>query len=188
MARSVPDHDDVDDLRRMARLKRFAPIADRLRAVILTRRGHAQKAIAQRLERTEAWVHRWVGRYIEDGLDGLSNRPRPGQPVKLRREDEQAFIARVQAGPTRNDGIGVWRGTDLQRLLDEEFDATYSLNGVYALLARLGLSWVVARPRHPKSDPQAAERFKAQAPLLSRRSAKPTRTKRSRSGAKTRRA
>lgn len=187
MARSVPDHDSIDDLRRMARLRRFAPIAERLRAVILTREGLQQKAIARKLDRSEAWVHRWVSRYIDGGGEALWNQPHPGQPVKLQRHDEQAFRARVLAGPRPGDIVRVWRGQDLQRILREEFTARYSLSGVYALLRRLGLSWVAPRPRHPKSDRAAQERFKEEAPLFSKKSATRIPARRSSPGSRTRR-
>lgn len=178
---------ELDELRKMARLKRYAPIHLRLRAVILTREGHRRKTVAARLERWPAWVKRWVERFEAEGLDGLIDRPRSGQPTKLAREREQAFRDRVLAGPRPEDRVRVWRGKDLQRVLEEEFEATYTLDGVYRLLHRLGLSWVAPRPRHPNSDRAAQERFKNEAPLLSRRSAQRARPTPSRCGSKTRR-
>ena len=114
--------------------------------------------------------------------------PRSGQPTKLARDREKAFVARVLAGPRPKDIVTVWRGKDLQRVLAEEFGARYTLMGVYRLLRRLKLSWLCVRPRHPKSDPAAAERFKDEAPLLSKRSSTSTPTRPSSSGARTRRA
>jgi transposase len=187
MARSVPDHDRLEDLRRMARLKAFAPVAERLRAVILTREGLAQKTIAGKLDHTEAWVHRWVGRYIEGGVEALGNRPPPGRPVKLRRQDEKVFVARVTAGPRPGDKVAAWRGEDLRRVLEGEFGARYALSGVYALLQRLKLSWLAPRPRHPKSDKEAQEQFRAQAPLLSKSSRPRTPRSSSSGGSRTRR-
>ena len=169
MPRRVPDHERLADLRRLARLKRYATIRDRIRAVILTREGLQQKAIARKLDRTEAWVHRWVGRYIDQGIEGLRDRPRSGQPTKLAREDEEAFLERLRQGPSPHDRVSTWRGQDIQRMLAAEFDADYTLGGVYVLLARLGLSWLCARPRHPKNDPEAMGAWKRGVPPLSRR-------------------
>jgi len=36
----------------------------------------------------------------------------------------------------------------------------YALSGLYGLLHRLGYSWLVPRPRHPKADPAAQAAFK----------------------------
>lgn len=187
MARPVPEHDTLEHLQRLVRLRRLAPIAERLRAVILTRQGLAQKTIAGKLDHTEAWVHRWVGRYIGGGVEALKDRPHPGQPPKLARGQEQAFIARVERGPRPEDTVSLWRGEDLRRVLGDEFGAHYSLRGVYALLRRLKLSWLAPRPRHPKSDKEAQEKFKTEAPPLSRRSRRHTPASRSRRGSRTRR-
>ncbi len=169
MPRHVPAHDRLADLRRFTRLKRYATIHERIRAVILTREGLQQKAIARKLDRTEAWVHRWVGRYIDQGIEGLRDRPRSGQPTKLAREDEGAFLERLREGPRSEDKVSTWRGQDIQRMLAAEFDAAYTLGGVYVLLARLGIAWLCARPRHPQNDPEAMEAWKREVPPLSRR-------------------
>jgi putative transposase len=179
---------DLDALRRLTRLKDYAPIHLRLCAVILAAEGGADQEIAEELGHWPAWVRRWRRRFEAEGIDGLWDRRRSGQPTKLARDREKAFIARVLAGPRPKDIVAVWRGKDLQRVLEEEFAARYTLMGVYRLLRRLKLSWLCVRPRHPKSDREAAERFRDEAPLLSRRSRRGTRTKSSSPGARTRRA
>jgi len=161
---------DVDALRRLTRLKKWAPVHLRLCAVILCLEGASDQEVADELGHSLAWVRRWRRRFEAQGVEALWDRPRSGQPPKLARDKQKAFIARVTAGPRPEDIVGVWRGEDLRRVLASEFGARYSLRGVYALLRRLKLSWLAPRPRHPKSDKQAQEKFKAQAPLLSKRS------------------
>ena len=103
------------------------------------------------------------------------------------REREAEFKARMAAGPTAADGgVCVLRGRDARRILAEEFGAGYSLQGVYDLLHRLGLSCLKPRPRHRKNDPEAMARWVEGAPLLSKRSAKSTPARPSKSGSKTR--
>jgi hypothetical protein len=51
----------------------------------------------------------------------------------------------------------------------------------------LNLSCLVPRPRHPQNDPAQMQRWRDDAPLLSRRRSKNTRAGGSRSGSKTRR-
>ena len=36
----------------------------------------------------------------------------------------------------------------------------YSVNGIYELLARIGMSWISARSKHPQADINAQEAFK----------------------------
>ena len=52
------------------------------------------------------------------------------------------------------------------RILRDEFGVEYSLNGIYALLHRLGFSSLAPRPRHRNTDPAAQEQFKIDTPLL----------------------
>jgi hypothetical protein len=58
------------------------------------------------------------------------------------------------------DGIVAFRDTDARRLLREEHGPTLSLSAVYRLLRRNRLSWLVPRPRHPRSDAPAQEEFR----------------------------
>jgi transposase len=102
-------------------------------------------------------------RYEAEGLEGLADRPRPGQPKHLKTQDEAAFLARVHAGPPAHSGLAEWRGEDLRELLQREFEAHYSLSGVYRLLHRLKQSYLAPRPRHPDADDAAQAVFKKSA-------------------------
>ena len=70
------------------------------------------------------------------------------------------------------------------RILQAEFGVTYSLQGAYDLLHRLGYSYLRPRPRHRKNDPAAMQAWLKDAPLLPRASGTSTPTRRSRSGSR----
>uniref|UniRef100_UPI00356B4FCE helix-turn-helix domain-containing protein n=1 Tax=Roseovarius sp. TaxID=1486281 RepID=UPI00356B4FCE len=70
-------------------------------------------------------------------------------------DQHDAFRQRVLDGPTQDDGVAALKGADFLRILKEEFGVSYTLNGVYELLNRLGLSFLSPRPAHRKSDPAA---------------------------------
>ena len=125
--------------------------------------GHSAKETAGLfgLERSQLFI--WRARYEAEGLQGLADRPRPGQPKHLKAEDEAAFLARLHAGPGAERGLAEWRGEDLRELLRHEFDAHYSLSGVYRLLQRLKQSYLVPHPRHPDADDAAQAAFKKSA-------------------------
>ena len=91
--------------------------------------------------------------------------------------------ARLDAGPTPADGVCTLRGEDVRRTLAEEFDARYSVDGVYAPLHRLGYSSLAPRPRHRKADAEAQAAFKNGPPSAS---PPPARGSASRSGSRTR--
>jgi transposase len=118
--------------------------------------GHSAKESAGLFGLERSQLFAWRARYEAEGVAGLADRPRPGQPKHLKAEDEAAFLARVHAGPPAESGLAEWRGEDLRELLQREFNAHYSLSGVY----RLKQSYLVPRPRHPDADEAAQAAFK----------------------------
>lgn len=141
---------------------------DRLRMVQLALRGHEKLEIAEILDAPKSVVETWVYRYRDGGLAALEPRKAPGRKPRLTPEQEAEFKDRFVGGPRPVDRVCTLRGKDAVRILNEEFNAAYSLNGAYDLLHRLNLSCLTPRPRHEKNDPAAMEEFKKSAPLLSR--------------------
>ena len=62
--------------------------------------------------------------------------------------------------PQQQLGGGRLTGNGIIAILQDQFEVNYSLNGVYALLKRLDLSWISGRSSHPKRDEQAQTDFK----------------------------
>lgn len=157
---------DRKRLSELVRRERDAKQRDRLRAVALALDGELTSEIERRLDRSRAFVQRWVYVYRDKGLEairpGKSSGPRP----RLAADQVETFRARLLAGPTDDDGVCTLRGLDFVRILREEFGVEYSLSGVYAMLHRLGFSSLSPRPRHKCADPVAQEQFKQSAPLL----------------------
>lgn len=180
----ISAHDNIEQLRYKLRLKEHLPIRDRIRAIIGAMEGKTAFEIGRQLGYTMRWVQKWVGRYNQKGLEGLYDLPRSGQPPKLKAEDQQKFMLRVETGATAENGVCVLHGRGFQQILRQEFRADYSLGGVYGLLHRLGYSCLRPRPRHRKNNPEAMDRWKAQTPLLLNKSGGNTRTSRSGSGAR----
>lgn len=180
---TVEPRDSIEALERRARGERDARVKDRLRAVLLAKRGREHEPIAEQLGMSPRWVEKWVARYNRGGVEALRDRPRSGQPTHLPRGREEDLRQRVQKGPSEADGgVCTLRGQDIRRILEREFGVKYAISGVYDLLHRLGMSSLIPRPRHRKNDPAAMEAFKRSAPFLSRRSARRTPVRKSRSG------
>jgi transposase len=173
---------DLEWLQVQVAKAREARRRDRCRIVLLALRGFTAVQIADKVGCSRRTAQQWVYRYRDEGLEGLRERPRPGQPKKLATASEAAFRRRLEAGPTGADGVCTLRGRDIQRIL-----AKYSLQGVYDLLHRLGYSCLKPRPQHRKNDPAAMAAWLAEAPLLSTTSGKHRSTGKSRSGSRTRR-
>ena len=161
-----------DELAKIAKKEPNPRVRQRLLAVRLVVMGNtvpkAAKAVGLKQRQSRNWIHR----FNAEGVDGLRDRQRPGQPVKLPRQKEQAFRERIEKGAGQKDPTRNLRVKDVQRILREEFGADYCLGGTYFLLHRLGFSSLVPRSRHPKADPQAQAEFKKNTARMGSKDAK----------------
>ena len=179
--------EDLTQLHQRGKQERDAKQRDRYRAVLLALDGHEAPAIARTLGRSRGFVQRWAYAYRDHGLEAIAPKRQTGRPPNLPATQEELFKERFLAEPTAADGVCTFRAKEAQRLLQEEFDVEYTLPGVYDLLHRLGLSCLMPRPRHRKNDPERMQQWVEEAPLLSRKSPKRTRSRTSRCGSRTRR-
>lgn len=161
--------DDADALADLIRRERDVKQRDRWRVVQLAVAGEQCPTIMKMLGRSRGFVQRWAYAYREGGLEAIVVKPQPGRPPTLPHEQHQAFKQRILHGPTEEDGVCTLRGVDVQRILQEEFGVSYSLNGVYDLMHRLNLSVLAPRPQHRKADPQAMAQWVERAPFLSKK-------------------
>ncbi len=157
---------DMNELKEMAAVERNAIQRDKYRAVVQAMGGREAPDIAKALGRSRRAVQAWVYNYRDEGIDGLMPRKQTGRPTKLPRDHEALFVERIKAGPTEADGVCTLRGKDFVRILQAEFQASYTLDGAYDLLHRLGYSCLKPRPRHENNDPAAVQKFKDSAPFL----------------------
>lgn len=158
---------DVVRLQSLARREKNAEQRDRYRAAMLAIDEHETGDIQDRLHRSRGFVQRWSYAYRDGGVEALKDKPRGGSKPKLPREHEEAFKARIEAGPRPEDGVCTLRGKDAQRILKDEFGVAMDLGNAYRTLHRLGYSCLKPRPRHEKQSPQAQQAFRERAPLLS---------------------
>lgn len=177
----VEPHQTLEQLQRQARGEARAKISLRIRVIIWALQGRTAGEIAKLTELSLRQVQTWVGRYNREGLAGLTNRPGRGRKPLLTAEEQARLKARLDVGPTAEDGICTLRGKDVQRILAEEFGKLRRLATVYCLLHKLGYSCLAPRPQHRQADPQAQEDFKKSFPSGLRRFASniPTETCRS---------
>jgi len=157
---TVKEHNSIVMLQLWARQERRPKVARRMQLVAMAQQGHTSAKVARLMGESPRTVERWVARYNAEGVEGLADRARPGKPPILSRDQEEAFCQRLDAGPTESDAVSVFHGWNIQQILEQEFDAMYSLDGVYALLHRLGYSWLCPRPEHEQADREAQEAFK----------------------------
>lgn len=176
----------ADRLAELIRAEPRARVGRRLAAVRLALLGRTAPQIAGEVLLSERSVRAWVARYNDGGPDALADRAGRGRKGPLTPDQERRLKDRLRAGPTDADGVCTLRGEDIRRILRAAFGVLRSLQATYDLLHRLGFEPLRPRPRHPKADPAARDRFKKASPSASPRSPRPTRASGWRCGSRTR--
>jgi len=180
----VSPHHTVEELRSAIHHQSIGRVRDRIRGVFKAKQGLTAKQVAAELDVSRRAVQDWVRWYNEGRLKNLSDAPRTGAPRKCPRDKFDAVRKRIEAGPIQIDEVCTLRGVDVQRILAAEYGVTQKLGTTYKLMHDLGLEPLIPRPRHVKNKPEAMQTWLDQAPPLSAKSAKDTRTKRWKSGSK----
>ena len=157
---NLKNHHTIQELKTLYRTETDARLAKRIHGVYLAARGLSCTQIMTITGAARRTIQQWIRKYNKHGVDGLKDKPRPGQPTKLPRKDERRFCKRIDAGPTEEDGVSVLNGPAIRRILEREFGVLYSTQGLYDLLHRLGYSRLCPRPQHEKADPQLQQQFK----------------------------
>ena len=103
------------------------------------------------------------------GLDGLTNRPDPGAPLrKLTAEGEVTVADWVRTGPMLEiHKVVRWRCADLRHEIARLLDVRVHERTVGKLLARLNFFRVSMRPRDPWQDIEAQEAHRKTSPIWS---------------------
>ncbi len=175
------DAGDADRLRQLIAAEDNAKQRDRYRVVLLAGEGLgavpecSREQIATMVGRARQFVDQWVVRYRQGGLAALLPKKQPGARSKLTAEQLQQVRQWVELGPTQEERLAAYNGPILREKIQDHFGKVYSLNGVYALLHRLGYNDLMPRTTHPDTDPVVLEEFKKKGSLKrSRRSSKRT--------------
>lgn len=166
---------DAAGLRKLAARAEDANAARRLLAIALVLEGASRTDAARAGGMDRQTLRDWVHRYNAGGPEALSNRRAPGREPRLTPEQTEQLITWVEEGPDpETDGVVRWRRRDLAARIQREFGVTLAERSVGAILQRLGLRPLSARPRHPKQDPEAVAAHKKTSPSWSGRRSRST--------------
>ncbi len=142
------------------RTEKDGRVRQRLRAMKFISQGQTIPQVAKRMDIAERPLRKWLHRFNKRGPNGLCDAPRSGQPPKINTKQIEKFKRRIRQGVTEQDNVCSLRGKDLQKILQKEFNAQYSLGGTYFLLHRFGFSCLFPRQKHPQADIGEQETFK----------------------------
>ena len=140
------------------RRRRRSQVAERCHYVLLNAQGLSVPQIAQRLERNEHTIRKWLKAYDDQGLVGLDNAPPPGRPATKGHKLDQHLDAVLTQTPSAYGYIEAGWTVDLLRDYLLQQDLSVSDSSVRRALKSGG--WVYKRftKGMPKNAPSADEK------------------------------
>jgi transposase len=158
------------ELKHAFRKEQDARLATRIRAVYLALMGKAAPEIATLLGFSRRTIQNWIHAYNKQGLAGLNDHRGRGLQCRLNEQQIQWLRQRIEEGSRPEDGVCVFHGNDIQRIIKQQFGVTYHINSIYRLLRRMGYSYTSSRPEHPKGNPQERKAFQKKSVIRSGKS------------------
>ena len=131
----------------------------RLLAMMHLKSGNHYKKVAQMVNMSETSILLWIRHLAKNGVEGLREKSGRGRTLRFPADKYDAFKQAVLKAQDEKKG-GRIMGKDVKEILLNEFNVPLQKSSVYALLHKVGLSWVSSRSRHPKQDLEAQAAFK----------------------------
>ncbi|MEH6534368.1 MAG: winged helix-turn-helix domain-containing protein [Photobacterium frigidiphilum] len=116
--------------------------------------GHSRTLIAKFLKVSRTNINKWIQVFLEEGLDGLKEKPRTRRPSFLPNQERQQLD-----NAAKPDG-GRLTGHDIHNYITQTFGRVYNPDYIYILLKKMGFSWITSRSKHPKQSDEIQESFK----------------------------
>jgi transposase len=107
--------------------------ADRARVILRSAQGENRGIIAESMHITPGIVSKWRKRFIEQGIDGLFDRSRPGKPPRYNETTRQRIIDVLDTTPP--PGYSRWNGPLVAKELGD-----ISVHHVWRVLREKGIS------------------------------------------------
>lgn len=136
----------------------------RVRGVVLAARGVPADRIADALGRSVRAVQKWVARDNAGGAEALAEQPGRGRKPRFPAAEHDRLRARIEAGPTPEDGTCAFHAREIRRILRKEFAVELSEDAVYDLMHRIRISSLMPRPIHRKADLETQGGLQKRAP------------------------
>ncbi|WP_175422519.1 IS630 family transposase [Vibrio scophthalmi] len=147
------------DFRKLASQQKTIQMKMRLLALAHFKDGHSRTQIAKYLKVSQTSVNKWVQLFLEEGFEGLKEKPRTGRPAFLTEEQQNQLSEYIKKESESSVG-GRLVGSDIHNYIVKHFDKHYHPNSIYYLLEHMGFSWITSRSKHPKQSQKIQDDFK----------------------------
>ena len=131
-------------------------VRERARIIRLLHKGHKPEEIAELLALSISQVYWWHKRWREEGLAGLSDKPRSGRPLVSNDELKGVIEKLLETDPqSMGYAFTVWNAPRLLVYLKEKHQVTMHSNTLRNLLSKM--DYVYRRPNHDLASLQDKE-------------------------------
>lgn len=123
----------------------------RLLALSHFQEGQSRTYIAKFLRVSRTSVNKWICIYLNEGQEGLQEKPRSGRPAYLTEAQMKQLSKYIKKNAIKPSG-GRLTGADMHHHIKQEFGKDYLPDYVYTVLKRPNFSWITSRSKHPKQS------------------------------------
>lgn len=149
------------ELERLSRSRKAEQrLVERARMIRLLAEGRKPTEVAAEVQRSVPMVYRWLHRFNEQGLAGLSDRRRTGRPQTYSEVERGRLIATARTHPQKLGlAFGHWTLDRLVAYVNEQLSLPISRSQLGEVLQAEGLKWYQEKTYFTESpDPQFAEK------------------------------
>jgi len=115
---------------------------DRAKMILDSGLGKPVKQIAQELNTYPNKIIFWRQKYIEQGLEGLNDKPRAGRPAIYDEAFRDSVLKLLGKSPPK--GLSVWDGTELAKELNVKTDAVWKILRKEGINLQRQRSWCIS--------------------------------------------
>jgi transposase len=138
-----------------------AYIRQRLSAIRYLSEGKNRAEVAKIVGCTELTIARWIGKYLEAGLEGLVEPIKHQVQERLNREQQQEVKEMVLNDRPTKYGIDreIWTGKIIAFVIKQRWGVDLKTSRIYEILDKLNLSHQKAHRDYDNADPVKQKKF-----------------------------
>jgi transposase len=144
--------DQRSELMHELKVERHAKYSDRIKTILLLDKGWTHEKISEALFLDEGTIRNYRKRYVEGGIFGLVTDTHSGKRCHLSEKEKEQLSNYLQSKICMDS-------KEIVVYIQQNFDVTYSVSGVTALLHSMGFTYKKTKPIPGKAKKEAQELF-----------------------------
>jgi transposase len=136
-------------------------IRQRLSAIRYLSEGKSRAEVAKIVGCTDLTIAKWIGKYLEKGLEGLVEPIKHQVQERLNPEQQQEIKDMVLNDRPTKYGIDreIWTGKIIAFVIKQRWEVDLKTSRIYEILDKLNLSHQKAQRDYDNADPEKQKKF-----------------------------